>query len=137
MKINLMFSVCSTLNFYYNFSYDNNGNVTSDGRHNFTYAAFNKPSRITQGSDQTEFWYGPNCELYRQRDVRGGEVTDSLLLDGLYERVQLPGGVIEHKFRVGNAQAVQRSNGTGEEHYFHSDGLGSTVAVTSQAKNVL
>lgn len=64
-------------------------------------------------------------------------MTDSLLLDGLYERVQLPGGVIEHKFRFGNAQAVQRSNGTGEEHYFHSDGLGSTVTVTSQAKNVL
>ncbi|WP_171907648.1 toxin TcdB middle/N-terminal domain-containing protein, partial [Alkalimonas amylolytica] len=122
---------------YYNFSYDNNGNVTSDGKHSFIYTAFNKPSRITQGSDQTEFWYGPNRELYRQRDVRGGEVTDSLLLAGLYERVQLPGGVIEHKFRVGNAQVIRRSNNTETVHYLHGDGLGSTVAVTSQAKQVL
>ncbi|SEA91109.1 hypothetical protein [Alkalimonas amylolytica] len=69
-------------------------------------------------------------------DQRSGEVTDSLLLDGLYERVQLPGGVIEHKFRVGNARVIRRSNNTETAHYRHADRLGSSVAVTSPAKNM-
>ena len=63
---------------HYSFSYDANGNVTNDGKRSFTYTAFEKPSRVTQGSDYTDFSYGPNRELLRRVDVRPGKTTSTL-----------------------------------------------------------
>ena len=67
---------------HYAFSYDNNGNVTNDGKRSFTYTSFDKPSRITQGTNTTDFSYGPARELYKRVDVRAGQTTSTLMIDG-------------------------------------------------------
>ena len=122
---------------HYNFSYDNNGNVTNDGKRSFTYTAFDKPARVTQGANRTDFAYGPNRELYRRTDVRDNKTTDTLYIGGLYERVSLPTAVTEHKFYVGNAVITKRSNNAHDEYYLHKDGQGSTTSITNAAGSLL
>ncbi len=115
---------------YYGFGYDNNGNVSNDSKRSFTYTAFDKPSKVTQGSNYTDFAYGPNRELYRRTDVRSGQSTDTLYIGGVYESTTLPSGVTEHKFSVGNALITKRSNAVHDELYLHKDGQGSTISIT-------
>lgn len=121
----------------YTLGYDNNGNVSNDGKHTFTYTAFDKPSRISKGSNYTDFAYGPDRQLYRRTDVRNSQTTDSFYIDGLYERVTLPSGVIEHKFYVGNAVITKRSNNAHDELYLHKDNQGSTISISNSAGTVL
>lgn len=115
---------------HYDFNYDNNGNVLNDSQRSFTYTAFDKPSTVTQGSNYTDFAYGTDRQLYRRTDVRSGQTTDSFYIDGLYERVTLPSGVVEHKFNVGNTVITKRSNGAHDELYLHKDSQGSTISIT-------
>ncbi len=122
---------------HYTFSYDNNGNVTDDGKRSFTYTSFDKPSRITQGTNTTDFSYGPARELYKRVDVRAGQTTSTLMIDGIYEQVTLPSGVVEHKYSVGDAVVTKRSNGVNATNYVHKDHLGSTIAVTKADGNIL
>jgi len=115
----------------YNFVYDNNGNITNDGKRRFDYTAFEKPYRITQGSDSTDFVYGPNRELIQRIDKRGSNTTSTLMLDGIYEQVTLPGGIVEHKYYVADAVVTKRSNSTLDTFYLHKDQQGSTTAITN------
>ncbi|MGP9802960.1 FG-GAP-like repeat-containing protein [Rheinheimera sp. NSM] len=121
----------------YTFGYDGNGNVNNDGKRSFSYTAFDKPGRVTQGADRTDFAYGPNRELYRRIDVRDNKTTDTLYIGGLYERVSLPTAVTEHKFYVGNAVITKRSNNAHDEYYLHKDGQGSTTSITNAAGSLL
>jgi hypothetical protein len=56
--------------------------VTNDGKRSFTYTSFDKPSRITQGTNTTDFSYGPARDLYKRVDVRAGQTTSTLMIDG-------------------------------------------------------
>jgi RHS repeat-associated protein len=69
--------------------------------------------------------------------VRNSQTTDSFYIDGLYERVTLPSGVIEHKFYVGNAVITKRSNNAHDELYLHKDNQGSTISISNSAGTVL
>ncbi len=120
----------------YSFSYDANGNITHDGKRTFAYTAFEKPYRITQGSDTTDFVYGPNRELLQRIDQRGPHQTRSLMLDG-YEQVSLPGGVVEHKYSVGDAIITKRSNSSSDVFYLHKDQQGSTSSITNASGNLV
>lgn len=122
---------------YYNFSYDANGNVKSDGKRSFAYTAFDKPLRVTQGANITDFSYGPDRQLYRRIDIRDNKTTDTLYIDGVYERTVLPTAVTEHKFYVGNAVITKRSNGSSDELYLHKDNQGSTTSITNAAGAVV
>ena len=122
---------------YYNFSYDANGNVKSDGKRSFAYTAFDKPLRVTQGANTTDFSYGPDRQLYRRIDIRDNKTTDTLYIDGAYERTVLPTAVTEHKFYVGNAVITKRSNGSSDELYLHKDNQGSTTSITNAAGAVV
>ena len=115
----------------YNFAYDSNGNIIHDGKRRFDYTAFEKPYRITQGSDSTDFVYGPNRELIQRIDKRGSNTTSTLMLDGIYEQVTLPGGITEHKYYVADAVVTKRSNSTLDTFYLHKDQQGSTTAITN------
>ncbi|HEY0924141.1 toxin TcdB middle/N-terminal domain-containing protein [Rheinheimera pacifica] len=121
----------------YTFGYDNNGNVTLDGKRSFTYTAFDKPSRVTQGANRTDFAYGPDRQMFRRIDVRDNKTTDTLYIDGAYERANLPTGVTEHKFYVGNAVITKRSNNAHDEYYLHKDGQGSTTSITNASGALL
>ncbi|WP_027672240.1 toxin TcdB middle/N-terminal domain-containing protein [Rheinheimera baltica] len=123
---------------YYNFAYDSNGNIESDGKRSFTYTAFEKPSRIKQGSNYTDFAYGPDRQLYRRTDLRGGKTTDTIYIDGLYERMTKSSGESEHKFYVGNAVITKRSNSAHSDIlYLHKDNQGSTISITDKAGKVV
>ena len=117
----------------YSFSYDANGNVTNDGKRSFIYTAYEKPSRIQQNNDFTDFEYGPNRELIKRIDKRGSNITTTLMLDG-YEQVTLPTGVVEHKYSVGDAIITKRSGAPTADatqvYYLHKDQQGSTTAIT-------
>ncbi|WP_372627984.1 toxin TcdB middle/N-terminal domain-containing protein, partial [Arsukibacterium sp.] len=122
----------------YTFGYDNNGNVTNDGKRSFTYTAFEKPSRIKQGNNYTDFAYGPDRQLYRRTDLRDGKTTDTLYIDGLYERMTKSTGESEHKFYVGNAVITKRSNSIHSDIlYLHKDNQGSTISITNAGGNVV
>lgn len=121
----------------YNFSYDSNGNITHDGKRSFTYTAFEKPSRITQGTDTTDFVYGPNRELIQRIDKRSSNTTSTLMLDGIYEQVTLPTGIVEHKYYVADAVVTKRTNSTTDILYLHKDQQGSTTAITNAAGNTV
>ena len=49
-----------------NFTYDANGNQTSTDNRRVEPTSFNKPSKITRGTLDTEFWYGPDDRRYSQ-----------------------------------------------------------------------
>ena len=119
------------------FEYDNRGNVINDGQRSFNYTAFDKPSLITKGSTSTAFSYGPDRSMYHQRLTVNGDVTDTLYVKGMYERVKLASGVTEHKYHVGNVVVTDRSNDHNETLYLHKDNLGSTVSITNSAGNVV
>lgn len=121
----------------YSFTYDSNGNITNDGKRSFTYTAFEKPSRITQGTDTTDFVYGPNRELIQRIDKRGSNTTSTLMLDGIYEQVTLPTGIVEHKYYVADTVVTKRSNSTTDILYLHKDQQGSTTAITNAAGNTV
>ena len=122
----------------YVFNYDDNGNVESDGKRSFTYTAFEKPSRIKQGNNYTDFGYGPDRQLYRRTDLRDGKTTDTLYIDGLYERMTKSSGESEHKFYVGNAVITKRSNSdVNDILYLHKDNQGSTISITDKDGKVV
>ena len=120
----------------YNLSYDNNGNVKNDGKRTSDYTNFDKPYLITQDTSKTAFSYGPNREVYKRLDTRGGKQTKTLYLGG-YEQVKLPSGVIEHKFYVGNVVITERSNNANDEFYLHKDHQGSTTSITNASGMVV
>ena len=111
--------------------------MKNDGKRSFLYTSFDKPSRITQGTNTTDFSYGPARELYKRVDVRAGQTTSTLMIDGIYEQVTLPSGVVEHKYSVGDAVVTKRSNGVNATNYVHKDHLGSTIAVTQTDGSIL
>ncbi len=122
---------------YYNFVYDDNGNVTNDGKRSFAYNAFDKPSLVTQGTETTTFSYGPNRELIKRIDARSTGTTTTLLIDNLYQQVLMPSGVTEHKFTVGNAIVTRRTAGGPQVYYLHKDQQGSTTAITNPEGNTV
>ncbi|PAJ71963.1 hypothetical protein CJF42_23815 [Pseudoalteromonas sp. NBT06-2] len=118
-------------------SYDNRGNVESDGSRQFKYTSYDKPYEITKGSIKTTMEYGYARDMYRRTDVRSTGITSTLYVKGLYERVITPTNK-EHKFYVGNAIITERDTGvTYETLYIHKDHLGSTTSITDQAGRIV
>ena len=105
--------------------------MINDGKRSFTYTADDKPLLVTQGAETTRFSYGPNRELIKRVDARSSGTTTTLLIDNLYEQVQLASGVTEHKFVIGNAIVTRRTVGGPQVYYLHKDQQGSTTAITN------
>ncbi|MES1945527.1 hypothetical protein PC39_15469 [Salinisphaera sp. PC39] len=127
------------------YSYDANGNMTQGNSRSLTWTSFNKPATITKGQAYSEFHYGPDRSRYlhiRDREEDGQlETTTIHYVGSLYERHQQGTGFTDkHYIRVdGQAVAtkVYRSNATNDTHYLHRDHLGSIVAMTDDAGNVV
>ena len=118
-------------------SYDNRGNVLSDGSRTFTYSAYDKPTRITKGGIYTEMAYDHNRNLYSRIDKRSNGTTHTLYVKGLYERIKGSNGITEHKYYVGNVVVTDRSNGNNDTFYLHKDHLGSTTSITNASGAVV
>lgn len=114
----------------YSFSYDENGNIKSDGSRNFTYGSYDKATSISQGSNSPSMSYGVNRELYFKTDSRveqGKSTTYKTTYLGNYEKVVRSGGMgglTQHKYYVGGDVVVtHRSNGSQSSYYLHKDHL--------------
>jgi RHS repeat-associated protein len=125
----------------YSFTYDANGNVEADGTRTFTYASFDKPTRITKGTATSDMSYGVDRELYYKDDTtieNGASVRYRRYYIGAYEKVVRTGGngnMTEHKYNIGNAVLTYRS-GSNTKSFVHHDNQGSVIATTDHLGQV-
>jgi len=126
------------------YCYDVNGNniSSSDGR-NITYTSFNKSFRIEQGSNASEFSYGPNRSRYRRVETDDNEVTEEVLYVGntevIYDGL---GDISEYRRNIGGI-AIKRlfilSNGATSEYtdYILRDNLGSPHTILNDGGDII
>ncbi|RUO37075.1 hypothetical protein CWE15_11750 [Aliidiomarina taiwanensis] len=120
------------------FTYDANGNVTSDGTNQFIYTTFDKPIEVRRSSNfRTLFTYGPNRTLVYQEDIRGNDTKQRWIFGG-YERVKLENNDIEHRFMVGGTVVTHTdyhgtTTSTERVTHLHKDAQGSTMVITGNA----
>lgn len=122
----------------YSCSYDEDGNMVSDGTRNYTWTSFNQVKKITQGGINTQFSFGAGHERVLQQHSNG---TKTIYIGSLYEKVSSPGGLTEEKHYIytplgRTAVRSVRNDGSVETRYFHQDGLGSIYAVTDELGRV-
>ena len=127
------------------FEYDATGNVIERGASSFEYTPYGKPWRITSPGEVIAISHDADQQRIRRRTT-GGAVTDTIYIDGLYERTATGAvATVTHHYNViagGRVVArVRRSPGLGGQvetvRYVHEDQLGSGDTVTSVAGNVV
>ncbi len=140
-KVHKLLGVYTNANFtgtLYNFGYDNNGNITSDGNRSFTYGSFDKPTYMSKSGVSSTMKYGASRELYFKQDSYtegSSSVTYKTTYLGNYEKKDRTGGkgnLTEHKYYVGDIIVTQRSDASTDTYYLHKDHQGSVVATTNK-----
>src|SRR5262249_27072295 len=113
------------------FTYDENGNLTSNGEATFTWTSFHKVRTVTPtGGPQVRYEYDANQLLVRRS---APQAETFFLHDWDARNTTAPG--TEHRFRIfadGRLIAEVLRAGTGPQRalYYHEDHLGSVDAVT-------
>ncbi len=121
------------------FSYDNGGNLLSDGSTTYTYDAANRLKTSVAGGVTTEYQYDALGNLVRQ--ISGGLTTD-YLLDETGGLAQVVAEVRSDGTQTGYAYGpdglhARKEASTGASSYVLTDGLGSVRAWTSGANGSL
>ncbi|MEL7441032.1 MAG: RHS repeat-associated core domain-containing protein, partial [Pseudomonadota bacterium] len=130
------------------YTYDANGNMLSGDNRSFIWNGFNKPSKITRGSQWVSFSYDNNRQRYFKQNQDGDKTW---YLGKAYERIERANGEVEHKqFISGGGKLVavnidrKKSNASGQTasfdrqvRYLHSDALGSNDLITDLWGNVV
>ncbi|EPE2286594.1 RHS repeat-associated core domain-containing protein [Vibrio alginolyticus] len=130
------------------YTYDANGNMLSGDNRSFTWTGFNKPSKITRGSQWVSFSYDNNRQRYFKQNQDGDKTW---YLGKAYERIERANGDVEHKqFINGGGKLVavnidrKKTNASGQTasfdrqvRYLHSDALGSNDLITDLWGNVV
>jgi uncharacterized protein RhaS with RHS repeats len=131
-------SIAGALNRTY--SYDADGNRLTSTTGTVAYTSFNKPSRISEGSQQITFSYNPDTDLLRKVSTSGTTTTTTSYVGGIYER-EVSGAQITHRHYIatGGTQAVHiTGNDAGPRTlWVHTDHLGSVDVVTDGAGQVV
>ncbi|MDP2323111.1 MAG: RHS repeat-associated core domain-containing protein, partial [Gammaproteobacteria bacterium] len=132
-------TTCSTCTNTTNYSYDAAGNMLTRsgyaGNRWVTWTAFSKPKQISVGvsgctGDCTTFTYGPDRQLVRQVDKKGG-TTRTVYYIGPHFEVEVIGAVTEYRSHaLANGRVVytqvEDTNGIGWQAYYPlRDHLGS------------
>ena len=107
---------------YTYYSYDDNGNMTSDGIRTLTYDYDNMPQSITVNNKTTNFVYDGAGARVKKSSPDG----DYVYLGKLYECKE---GVCSKYIFAGETRLASKS-GT-DVLYYHQDHLGSTLAVSN------
>ncbi|MDV5168329.1 RHS repeat-associated core domain-containing protein [Photobacterium rosenbergii] len=129
------------------YSYDLNGNMQQGDGKTFEWSSFNKPTKITKGSNWVTFSYDPSRARYLKTNHNGDKTW---YLGKAYERIDLSNGDVEHKQFInagGKLVAInidKKSTRDGTEasidrqlRYTHSDALGSVDLVTDIWGNIV
>jgi RHS repeat-associated protein len=126
--------------FPWQYTYDMNGNMTSDGQRNVTYDDQDRPVQITLGNVTTIFRYTPDGDRYLQRTINTFDASANhtvYYVDKVYERIDHDTAPSEETTYCGKSTVIeQRSTLTApfftrDVRYLHLDRLGSTEAVTA------
>ncbi len=121
------------------FTYDANGNQTSGLGRSIVYTSYNKPASITQGSRTISFVDDTEHQRFKQVTPEG--TTLYIAGFGVMAEVQNPGTTTQKwtdYLSVGNAKVGMRVTQTAASgitltmRYFHTDHLGSIVALTDE-----
>jgi len=112
------------------FTYDLNGNLTSDGVNTYTYDAENRLLSVVRGPSTVDFSYDA---FGRRITVDRGPSTVDFTYDGdqiLEERDESGAQLAEYVYGPGIDEVLRMERG-GVPSYDLQDGLGSTIALTS------
>lgn len=115
-------------------TYDNNGNLTSDGTRTYTWNARNQLTGISGPSLTATFQYD-GLGRRRSKTINGN--STSFLYDGLNPVQELSGGNPNANLLTGLGidEYFQRTNSSGSS-YFFNDVLRSTIALTDASGNI-
>jgi RHS repeat-associated protein len=123
------------------YGYDRKGDQTSGPGREIAYTAFDLPRQVTTARCSWTFAYDGELTRVSKESSNGERI---LTIGGLYERRNGPSGV-EHRFNIPLpalcvAQVVASGSAglaAGETFYLHADHLGSIVAITDKAAQVV
>ncbi|MDR6984470.1 RHS repeat-associated protein [Rheinheimera pacifica] len=133
------------------YQYDANGNMIQDNQRRLTYNSFNKPTLITKGGYQVEFYYSPAGDKYKRLEFGGrqgklipimmGDITTFIPLHtetryvGSVEFIRYGGSEWLQKRYIGDKAVVSRvasqSVNQSTVRYLLTDHLGSTHVITN------
>jgi RHS repeat-associated protein len=113
------------------YSWDDNGNLLSDGVNSYSYDFANRLTGVTQGTNSFAFNYDGLDNRYRQT-VNGQSTTDTLDLAGGLSQVLYDGA---YSYYYGLGRISQQKNGVTET--FLPDGLGSVRQLADQNGSVI
>ncbi len=126
------------------YTYDGNGNQLSGAGRSLTWASYNLPTRITQGSAADTFTYDP--ERVRISQVNNAGKTIYLNprwdLGTHFEKITDNAGNITYKHCISAGKEiidirVIHDNGIQKTKYLHYDHIGSLDAATDEAGQVI
>jgi len=123
-------------NIPYDYAYDLNGNITSDGMHRYEYNANNQLLRVSNGGVRGEYVY--NAKGQRVKKVASGNTTiyHYDLEGNLIEETAANGTMIRSYIYAGGNRLAMIDDG-GDHFYYHNDHLGTPLAMTDAGGNVV
>jgi len=125
------------------YSYDNNGNLTSDSTGRvLTYTAFNKPATVTRGSTLNNYYYGTARTRVKKVSTKAGNTTTTWYLGKAFEKATFTDKTYtEYRYYVAAGSATvlvtERSNNIDETLYLHKDHIGSTDVITDALGDIV
>ena len=125
------------------YSYDQNGNVTSDGNNCFTYNEANQLTQVTKCSNNqiiAQYVYDYQGNRIEKKIYSNGTLQKTVYSpnDG-YETVKLAsnGATLNTTYYQVNDEQVAKKNPDGTKNYYLTDNLGSTNVLTNQTGAVI
>jgi RHS repeat-associated protein len=133
-------SITGTVNGVTNptFSYDANGNLTSEDGVSTTWSSYNMATSLTRGTATDTFQYGPEHERVEEVATTSTSSVTTYYANASFEMVvNATTGVTEYHnyINAGSrrvAMLIDSTNGTTSWRYFQQDHLGSVEVVTDQ-----
>lgn len=131
------------------YTYDANGNMLTGNGHLYTWTAANYPTSISRGNSSETILYNPLRERVKRTSIDNGLTTTVSInprLDsgGSYEEIQQSNGTLDrtvYLYAQGEtigARVMHDGKGISyETRYYHTDHLGSVMAVTNETGAVL
>jgi len=116
------------------FSYDLNGNLTSDAMNSYTYDVENRLVSATSGPKNAAYAF----DAYARRVSKGVDgTTTEFVYSGDQVVAEYESGAIERVYVYGASvdETLLLINGA-ERFYYHADSLGSTVGLTAASGNL-
>lgn len=120
------------------FTYDGNGNLTSDGINSYTYDAENRLTGAITPSHTATYTYDPFGKRKR-KTVDNGLLTIDYFHDGDQVIVEYSGsGQMLRRYVYGQGidEPISMAT-TSARYYYHFDGLGSVIVLSDNAGNIV